>query len=44
MSPEFLTLPETMTPTTDLQLFTELSSLPADLKREVEDFINSLKS
>ena len=29
---------------TDLQLFTELSSLPKDLKKEVEDFIAFLKT
>lgn len=29
---------------TDLQLFTEFSSLPADLQKEVSDFIKALKS
>lgn len=29
---------------TDLQLYSELSSLPADLKKEVQDFIGFLKS
>lgn len=29
---------------TDLQLYSELSSLPADLKKEVQDFIEFLKS
>lgn len=28
---------------TDLQLYTKISSLPADLKKKVEDFIDSLK-
>ena len=29
---------------TDLQLYSELSSLPADLKKEVQDFIEFLKA
>lgn len=29
---------------TDLQLFTEISSLPDDLKKKVRDFIESLKA
>lgn len=29
---------------TDLQLYTKLSTLPPELKREVQDFIESLKS
>ena len=29
---------------TDLQLYTELIALPADLKKEVEGFITSLKA
>ena len=29
---------------TDLQLYTELSRLPPDLKKEVQDFIEFLKS
>ncbi len=29
---------------TDLQLYTELSALPSDLKKEVSDFIQFLKS
>jgi hypothetical protein len=29
---------------TDLQLFTELSSLPQELKKEVQDFIRFLKT
>ena len=29
---------------TDLQLFTELSSLPRELKKEVQEFIRSLKN
>jgi hypothetical protein len=29
---------------TDLQLYSELSSLPTDLKKEVQDFIYFLKS
>ena len=29
---------------TDLQLFTELSSLPQELKKEVQDFIQFLKT
>ncbi len=29
---------------TDLQLYTELSTLPADLKKEVQDFIEFLKT
>lgn len=29
---------------TDLQLFSEISSLPTELKKEVQDFIESLKS
>lgn len=29
---------------TDLQLYSELSSLPADLKKEVQDFIEFLKT
>lgn len=28
---------------TDLQLYSEISSLPSDLKREVSDFVLSLK-
>lgn len=29
---------------TDLQLYTELSALPNELKKEVQDFIESLKA
>ena len=29
---------------TDLQLYTTISGLPADLKKEVEDFVEFLKS
>ena len=29
---------------TDLRLYTELSTLPADLKKEVQDFIEFLKT
>lgn len=29
---------------TDFQLYTELSTLPADLKKEVQDFIEFLKT
>ncbi|MDQ6762881.1 MAG: DUF2281 domain-containing protein [Bacteroidota bacterium] len=29
---------------TDLQLYSELSSLPTDLKKEVQDFIEFLKT
>jgi len=29
---------------TDLQLYTELSALPTDLKKEVQDFIEFLKT
>ena len=29
---------------TDLRLYSELSSLPADLKKEVQDFIEFLKT
>lgn len=29
---------------TDLQLYSELSSLPTDLKKEVQDFIEFLKA
>jgi len=29
---------------TDIQLFTDISSLPANLKQEVSDFVASLKS
>ena len=29
---------------TDLQLYTELSALPADLKKQVQDFIEFLKT
>ena len=29
---------------TDLQLFTEISSLPKELKKEVQDFIEFLKT
>lgn len=29
---------------TDLRLYTELSSLPTDLKKEVQDFIEFLKT
>ena len=29
---------------TDLQLYSKLSSLPADLKKEVQDFIEFLKT
>jgi hypothetical protein len=29
---------------TDLRLYTEFTSLPANLKKEVEDFIRKLKS
>lgn len=39
----FLYLHQSNRAVTDLQLYSELSSLPSDLKKEVQDFIEFLK-